>query len=298
MIMNLENDEYMLRRTYTESDSIEFAQEIGLLMREKICCGRRCSLVQRTKSKNNGFYFRCNTKSCRKEYSLKKNSFFEHSHLSIKQIVRLLFYFCKGETQFERLKEKINISTNKTLTDWLKFAREICIQYYENHPVILGGVGRIVELDEALLVRRKYNQGRMVREQWIFGGYDVLLKKSFIVAVPNRRRETLFPIIRRFVLPGSIVVTDSAIVYNSINDLGMLHYKVNHKIGEFVSREHGFTTNHVESLWSRCKRIHKFRNGTHRTTLDSHLFEFMWREQFKNSFESLIQHIIEIYQDN
>ena len=40
-----------------------------------------------------------------------------------------------------------------------------------------------VEIDECLLVCRKYNVGRMVQEQWVFGGYDVQSIVGFMVPV-------------------------------------------------------------------------------------------------------------------
>ncbi|KCZ80223.1 hypothetical protein H312_02373 [Anncaliia algerae PRA339] len=51
-----------------------------------------------------------------------------------------------------------------------------CSQYFIIHPTMLGEIGRVVEVDEMALVRRKYNRGRIVRTQWVFGGYDVIGK--------------------------------------------------------------------------------------------------------------------------
>ena len=34
---------------------------------------------------------------------------------------------------------------------------------------MIGGPGHTVEIDECLLVRRKYNVGHQVSEQWVFG---------------------------------------------------------------------------------------------------------------------------------
>jgi hypothetical protein len=45
--------------------------------------------------------------------------------------------------------------------------------------VKLGGVGRRVEVDETLLVKMKGLNGRLLPEQWVFGGYDPIRKKVF-----------------------------------------------------------------------------------------------------------------------
>jgi hypothetical protein len=34
-------------------------------------------------------------------------------------------------------------------------------------------------------------------------------------------------------------------------------------------------------LWAQFKRGHKERLGTHRTTLEDHMVEFVWRKQFE-----------------
>ena len=47
----------------------------------------------------------------------------------------------------------------------------------------------------ALLVRRKYNVGHRVSEQWVFSGYDVEEKVGFMVPVDRRDAATLLPII-------------------------------------------------------------------------------------------------------
>jgi hypothetical protein len=44
---------------------------------------------------------------------------------------------------------------------------------------MIGGDGVVVEVDEALLVKRKNNMGRFVREQWVFGGYCPSTKEGF-----------------------------------------------------------------------------------------------------------------------
>lgn len=61
----------------------------------------------------------------------------------------------------------------------------------EKHSEKLGGPGRIVEIDEAKIGRRKYNRGRVIRGKWIFEKYERETKKIFIVPVEDRTEETL-----------------------------------------------------------------------------------------------------------
>ena len=57
-----------------------------------------------------------------------------------------------------------------TVIDWKQFCRDICHEYFILNPIQLGGIGRTIDIDESCIVRRKYNRGHLVREQWVFVG--------------------------------------------------------------------------------------------------------------------------------
>ena len=63
-----------------------------------------------------------------------------------------------------------------------------------------------------MIAKRKHNRGRLVPERWIFGGVESPVQgrqsRGFLVEVPDRRRDTLWPIIQQYIHPGSIVVSD------------------------------------------------------------------------------------------
>ena len=84
----------------------------------------------------------------------------------------------------------------------------------------LGGVGQVVEIDECLLVRRKANVGHLVREQWVFGGYDITTKSGFMVPVDTRDANTLLPVIQQYILPGTLIMSDLWAAYNTLQHMG------------------------------------------------------------------------------
>jgi len=55
----------------------------------------------------------------------------------------------------------------------------------------LGGPRHTVEIDEMKMDKRKYNRSRLMKDQWIFGGYERDSKKIFIVPVEDRTEKTL-----------------------------------------------------------------------------------------------------------
>lgn len=104
----------------------------------------------------------------------------------------------------------------------------------------------------------------------------------------------MIPIIQEYIRENTIIITDSAPVYFQLSTLGYIHHKVNHSI-EFVNSQHGYSTNHIESLWQKFKTGNKIRYGTHRTTLSSHIGEFMWRKKFGKSLTQFFNDIKEEY---
>ena len=40
------------------------------------------------------------------------------------------------------------------------------------NPPLLGGMGKIVELDESLIGNRKYNRGSLVKGKWLLEGVE------------------------------------------------------------------------------------------------------------------------------
>jgi len=85
---------------------------------------------------------------------------------------------------------------------------------------MLGGEGSIVEIDEAKIGKQKFQKGRLVTGQWIFGGYERESKKLFIECVPDRSAETLLAIIKKWIKPGTTIMSDCWKAYNCLQAEG------------------------------------------------------------------------------
>ena len=156
----------------------------------------------------------------------------------------------------------------------------MCAQSLLANPVQIGGQNLTVEIDESCFVRRKFNRGHAVREQWVFGGICRETGDSFLYAVPDRSAATLLPIISESILPGSIIISDEWRAYGGIANIPQRNYQhrtVNHS-RNFVDPITGACTNRVESMWNVAKSKNRKRWGTHRALLDSYLCESMWRQ--------------------
>ena len=84
---------------------------------------------------------------------------------------------------------------------------------------------------------------------WVLGGVDRNTGQCFLLPCPDNRRgaEILLPLIRRWILPGSIIYTDEWAAYNSLTAQGYTHGSFNHTY-QFVDPETGIHTNTIPWL--------------------------------------------------
>ncbi|KCZ79758.1 hypothetical protein H312_02841 [Anncaliia algerae PRA339] len=75
-----------------EDAAILFAQRLGLVRESILCCSVEMTLRKNNGVKNNGYYFRCNVRGCRKAISIRKGTFFEGSHLIFLQTLLFIYF--------------------------------------------------------------------------------------------------------------------------------------------------------------------------------------------------------------
>ena len=108
--------------------------------------------------------------------SRRTNSLFAGSHLSLKQIVKLTYYWVYKFPQ-SFVEEDLSIGSCTTLVDWYSFARGVCLQIAISDNEQIGGDGVVVEIDESKFGKRKYNRGRRIDDCWVFRGIERVAKR-------------------------------------------------------------------------------------------------------------------------
>jgi hypothetical protein len=143
----------------------------------------------------------------------------------------------------------VDCSKNSVCTWYIRF-RFVCIfQLFRNEGKI-GGEGKVVEIDEACLRRRKYKKGRSKRELWVVGGIEREhnrgeKRRIFLEVVGDRSSQTLLEVIERRVEKGALIITDCWGGYNSLKNMGYTHLTVNHS-KNLVDPESAACTNTIE----------------------------------------------------
>lgn len=244
---------------------VHTAASLGLIRNTSFCnqCGKFRTLYKASK-RIDGFLWRCS--SCRSSLSIRKDSFIEKSHLTIKKI--LIIIFCWSlELPQTIIRKEIDDADTHTVVEWSNFIREICEEDLANHPIMLGGIDeetnqpKEVEIDDLYFFESKYNRGRVKNGVWIFGAVERGSNLCNVTRIDSRDRDTLFRIINSWILPGTQILSDGWAAYHGLDQFD----------------------------------IKKMRKGE-KTTFNTHMIEFMWRKREKGEvFPRIIKCIREQY---
>jgi len=159
----------------------------------------------------------------------------------------------------------------------LKLSYQLGITPPINNEDQLSG---IVEIDETLMTHHEGQQ------MWTFGIFDRVTKELRCFCVPDRTSQTLIPIIKEHVGPGSRIYSDGWAAYNTITNEGYDRIVVPHVNG-FGSGEN--TTNGIESCWSEIKRLTNQSRGIQLSQEDAlgdlqdHVNVGVWRRLYKDA---------------
>ena len=97
------------------------------------------------------------------------------------------------------------------------FCREVCeVSLFERREKI-GSPGKLVQIDESKIRKRKYHREHVVEAQWVFGGIEGDSRKSFIVTVEDRSEDTLLTLIKEWIAPNTIIVSDGWKAYDNLS---------------------------------------------------------------------------------
>ncbi|KAF8785040.1 hypothetical protein HNY73_010636 [Argiope bruennichi] len=100
--------------------------------------------------------------------SVRKGSCFDKSHWDL-GIILCLTYMWLNQMRRESIVNDLNVSA-RTVTDWMNFCRGLCEDTCLAFDGKMGGVGKIVKIDESKFGKKKYNRGKRVEGRWVFGG--------------------------------------------------------------------------------------------------------------------------------
>lgn len=293
----------ILAITVDEESTVNYLREERLLASTMRCpkCRELMPLVKVPENiTSDQEIFKCSKRNCRKIRSIRHRSFFSKSKLKLSEAILLMHLWAKKYSQ-NLIIDDFDFA-KQTVTDWARFCRDLCVERFDrmNHTMI-GGPGKIVEIDESLLVKRKFNKGRLLKQQWIFGGIersDNGEKRFFIEFVDERTESVLIPIIQRRIAPGTKIISDGWRSYSNLSNLGYSHSVIVHEDNFVHPNDSTVHTQNVESMWSVLKRFLR-KHGCHRSPHEfEYIAEFFFRWGNNDIFTSFLDLIKNKYQLN
>lgn len=280
------------RILFTMSSTIDFLMKFGLLKSKNFCTRKGCNAQEMKVGKKSGVsdgsVWRCPNKNCKSTKSLREGSIFSKSKLSLQTLLRLTYYWSPDSFTIRKIREETEVGSDKSIIEWHKYLRNVCVKYVQGNPMKFGGRNKVVEADEAKFGKNKNNRGRLVQGNWVFGLFDRESGNVYLERVDRRNSETLIPIIKRMVKKRSMIFTDEWRAYRSLPKLFVrsrdgsrrynrfTHMTVNHS-RNFVNRQTGAHTQNIERTWLEVRKKFKRMQGTSKAHFDSYLAEYMWR---------------------
>ena len=283
-LLKLEN---ILKLAYSSDNRelLTYLRRKGFLKTTILCSECNRILIEMNYRRSvDGVAFVCYRRSCserKKRISIRKDTFFENFKISLDKILIILYYYFKNKDQTS-ISDDFDIK--KTVAKKVYRAVQQRMNTYMNNIVEhrLGGEAIIVQIDESMFhYKQKYHTGRIPQHnRWVFGIVDTSSSPSnyYVTVVPDRKRETLLPIIQRVVREGSIIVSDEWRAYSTLYE-SFIHQTVNHSL-YFVDPDTGLHTQNIESLWNKLKRKLKKMMGVGRGDLQSYLNRWMFVDNY------------------
>jgi transposase-like protein len=197
---------------------------------------------------------------------------------------------------FQVIKNEI-VASQRILVDWAMFCREVCWDYMMLHQEQLGGIGKTVEIDESKFGKRKYHRGRKVDGQWVLGFIERESGRVVLQAVETRDKATLLPIIKRWIKPGTTIISDLWKSYDCLKNEGYNHLTVNHS-KNFKDPVTGACTNRIESTW-RAVKDHYKSSSRRKYFFDGYLAKYAFLKHCRlnslDPFEEFMKHTAVLY---
>ncbi|KAI8759368.1 hypothetical protein BgiBS90_031398 [Biomphalaria glabrata] len=224
---------------------------------------------------------------CRKSVSQNSDTMFSKVSVPRSTVCKLVaFWALIPPPRLELMHIELSISS-KTCMQWCKFLRSICECHILQTRKMLGGVGKIVEIDKMKLSGS--SDKNKSECSWIFGGIEQQTKHLFLIPLVTCDRKSLLQAVKNNILEGTTVVSKHG--WKSLGSLekeGYVHLFVDNKTN-FVDPTTGAHTQTITRLWREVKsKLPKF--GSPKKYINGYLAEFIFKHMYPN-YLTRIHHI-------
>jgi transposase-like protein len=228
--------------------------------------------------------WKCNAKECRKQFTVKVGTVFEHGRIPLHKMLQAVYLLCcsKKGCSSHQLHRILQITYKSA---WF-LSHRIREAMRDGSLSPMGGGGQTVEIDETLSGFQAGANWKTKRSGGQFRNVVLTLVERGGAArsfhIEGTTLGQLIPIIRHNLNKESALMTDEASWYQAIGGEFASHDTVNHQEKEYVRREGAkvVTTNTVEGYYSIFKRGMK---GVYQHCSEKHLHRYLAEFDFRYS---------------
>ncbi len=178
-----------------------------------------------------------------------------HCKISKKKQLELMKLFV-AEVTARTAAEIVGVNRRTSILFYHKLREIIVANLEEENQGYFAGE---IEVDESYFGGvRKGKRGRGASGKVAVFGILKRGGKVYTKVVSDAKTETLLPIIKRKILPDSIVYTDCFRSYNVLDVSEFKHYRINHS--KLFANKHNHI-NGIENFWNQAKRTLRKYNG-------------------------------------
>ena len=232
--------------------------------------------------------YRCST--CNSSLNPFAHTLLAKTKLQVDTFILLALGWLRNKPYREQLSDFC--ISERALSSFNQRMNAFAITVLEKKKTKIGGPLVIVEIDEALLHRRKNFVGRVKPSGWVLGGVERpntpdSIPRTFFVQCEQRTREQLESLILDNVEIGSIIITDSFSSYSRLSLLGYHHYTVNHS-KNFIDSETKAHTQRIEGLWRQLRHSLPSTGSTF-NHLSGYLAAFVYRRRVSHKMDVFLK---------
>ncbi|KCZ80795.1 hypothetical protein H312_01802 [Anncaliia algerae PRA339] len=293
-IQKIEEEIYKMN----EKELLDYLISEKLIKKELHCfeCGVSMSLVIFNRSIDK-YSWRCMKKCCKsyKRYtSIRKESFFDNFNIRLKDIlIIILKYSCKQQRHQIVLGVDVTYNTIKKVLN--RLTNLMPETDFKNNKLV--GPGVLIQVDETMLnFKVRSHRGRSPRnktDSLCIVEVKDKITRAYAIIIPNKKQETLVPIICDQVASNSIIWTDEHKSYSKLRNYNFVHGTVCHKY-QFIDKGTNVNTQAVESFNNLIKLEIKKRKGVKTEDRESFLKEFLFLFNNKSNLLFSIFNLIKV----
>jgi transposase-like protein len=221
--------------------------------------------------------WKCNEKECRKQFTVKVGTVFEHGRIPLNKMLQAVYLLCcsKKGCSSHQLHRILGITYKSA---WF-LSHRIREAMRTGALAPMGGTGGVVEVDETYI-------GKHDDQPTVRGGYDKNIVLTLVERGGGARSfhidtasvSEIAPIVRKNIRKESRLMTDEARPYDRIGKLYAEHGRVEHTAYEWARGD--WHTNTVEGYYSIFKRGMK---GVYQHCSEKHLHRYLAEFDFRYS---------------